>query len=348
VAHDPCVHLCCAARYKQRHTRKRRVGRALVMFSGGAAADGAARAEEEDASAAPQAPPSPLTQFADADAAVLLLSSGDADQLSFGSWLLAPEVSVSPAAACHAVPAASASAAAAAASASVAAAASASVAAAASAAAAAAAAVAAAAAGTNIPLLLSDRGLLPDAAALLPDAAALLPQDQALLPQDQALLPQVLTLDVHAAIAAAAAAATDGGGDGQQRRRASKRPWPRDDDDMTRLGDDDDDDDNDSDDERASALTMDQLRKVFNLSTRDAAHELGLSLNGLKRACRRLCIKRWPFRKLASLHGLQQSLAENSTLPSANKEVLVQRVREFTQCVMDDPNLEVRSSTPWI
>jgi hypothetical protein len=91
----------------------------------------------------------------------------------------------------------------------------------------------------------------------------------------------------------------------------------------------------------AARLTIDDMRKVFHLSSAHAAHALGISINHLKRTCRRLNMDRWPFRKLASLKDLLQSVRDDPAIPAAQKDELEQQITEFTHRVMVNPNEKV-------
>jgi len=45
------------------------------------------------------------------------------------------------------------------------------------------------------------------------------------------------------------------------------------------------------------ALTKSRLEALFNLPIRDAADILGISITALKKACRRIGVERWPYKK---------------------------------------------------
>ena len=46
------------------------------------------------------------------------------------------------------------------------------------------------------------------------------------------------------------------------------------------------------------ALTKSRLEALFNLPIRDAADILGISITALKKACRRIGVERWPYKKV--------------------------------------------------
>ncbi len=60
---------------------------------------------------------------------------------------------------------------------------------------------------------------------------------------------------------------------------------------------------------------------MFHLSSADAAGELGISINHLKRTCRRIGIDRWPYRKLESLKTLLQEIANDPHLMEPARKV---------------------------
>eukprot|EP00850_Spirogloea_muscicola_P025932 SM004872S16483 [mRNA] locus=s4872:96:631:+ [translate_table: standard] len=52
---------------------------------------------------------------------------------------------------------------------------------------------------------------------------------------------------------------------------------------------------------KIGSATLEQVSPYFHLPIEEAARELGVCSSALKRRCRRLGIKRWPFRKVRSM-----------------------------------------------
>ncbi|QHN93690.1 protein RKD4 [Arachis ipaensis] len=61
---------------------------------------------------------------------------------------------------------------------------------------------------------------------------------------------------------------------------------------------------------KKSELEYDEIKKHFDLPITEAASKMNIGLTLLKRRCRELSIKRWPHRKIKSLHLLIQTLKE--------------------------------------
>ncbi|GAX80382.1 hypothetical protein CEUSTIGMA_g7821.t1 [Chlamydomonas eustigma] len=61
-----------------------------------------------------------------------------------------------------------------------------------------------------------------------------------------------------------------------------------------------------------SSITLEALREVFHLKSKDAAQALKINQRTLKNVCRRQGIDRWPQRKLSSLESLRLSIIETS------------------------------------
>lgn len=59
---------------------------------------------------------------------------------------------------------------------------------------------------------------------------------------------------------------------------------------------------------RGVSSDLAKLRTVYHIPINDAARELGMGVTMLKRLCRKFDIKRWPYRKLASIQKLVQSV----------------------------------------
>lgn len=64
-------------------------------------------------------------------------------------------------------------------------------------------------------------------------------------------------------------------------------------------------------------MTWETLRPLFHLSLREASERLGMCSTSLKRECRKLGIKRWPYRQIkkykASLQRMERSLSSRLT-----------------------------------
>jgi hypothetical protein len=65
------------------------------------------------------------------------------------------------------------------------------------------------------------------------------------------------------------------------------------------------------------ALTKSRLEALFNLPIRDAADILGISITALKKACRRIGVERWPYKKvhafLSSRHAAHRTRAHTQS-----------------------------------
>jgi RWP-RK domain len=64
----------------------------------------------------------------------------------------------------------------------------------------------------------------------------------------------------------------------------------------------------DDDEELDEAEFRKKVQSVFHLPIADAATSLGLGVTVLKKRCRRINIPRWPYRKLASIEKLIESV----------------------------------------
>lgn len=53
---------------------------------------------------------------------------------------------------------------------------------------------------------------------------------------------------------------------------------------------------------KIGGATLEDVSPFFHLPIEEAAKELGVCSSALKRRCRRLGIKRWPFRKVRAEH----------------------------------------------
>ncbi|PWA51377.1 hypothetical protein CTI12_AA465130 [Artemisia annua] len=77
------------------------------------------------------------------------------------------------------------------------------------------------------------------------------------------------------------------------------------------------------------------------------AKELGIALTALKFNCRRVGIKRWPYRKLMSLNKIINDFqAQNEGGQSDDsKQNLIRRLEKEKKQIEENPNLRVAKST---
>ncbi|PWA38548.1 protein RKD1 [Artemisia annua] len=83
------------------------------------------------------------------------------------------------------------------------------------------------------------------------------------------------------------------------------------------------------------------ISQYFYMPIPQAAKELGIGLTALKVNCRRVGIKRWPYRKLESLKSSEDRYAQ----PGNNKQELIRMMEEEKKQIEDNPNLSVAKST---
>lgn len=65
---------------------------------------------------------------------------------------------------------------------------------------------------------------------------------------------------------------------------------------------------NDEEEELDETEFRKKVQSVFHLPISEAAHALGVGVTVLKKQCRRINIPRWPYRKLASVEKLIESV----------------------------------------
>lgn len=91
--------------------------------------------------------------------------------------------------------------------------------------------------------------------------------------------------------------------------------------------------------ETESKLTYEELKAMFHMSISDAAKTLGLTMSAFKEECRLHHIKRWPYRKMASLTRL---LRENEALIRGRgvggDAAMLAELRQLSQQVLENPN----------
>ena len=80
-------------------------------------------------------------------------------------------------------------------------------------------------------------------------------------------------------------------------------------------------------------IAIPRMLQVFHLKSHDAAKQLGVAQNALKRVCKRLGVMRWPQRKLASLYHLFQAAQNDVNISDVDRRVSFLGV----PCPHDDP-----------
>lgn len=91
---------------------------------------------------------------------------------------------------------------------------------------------------------------------------------------------------------------------------------------------------------------LNTISKFFHLPAAQAARELNVSDDKLKRMCTKLGIKRWPYRKLQSMDNLLENLqylSKDKTY-AVNKEKVIELQKEKER-MLKDPNIELRAET---
>ncbi|WIA15380.1 hypothetical protein OEZ85_002042 [Tetradesmus obliquus] len=92
-------------------------------------------------------------------------------------------------------------------------------------------------------------------------------------------------------------------------------------------------------------VTLEMLRKVYDLPISKAASSLGVGVTVLKRICRDMHISRWPYRKRQSLHKLMatvQAYGCSSGQPQAAQSVC-QQLQAFLDELLEDPDREMEA-----
>ena len=78
----------------------------------------------------------------------------------------------------------------------------------------------------------------------------------------------------------------------------------------------------------AVEITLEDLRSCFHLPSEQACLKLDIGLTMLKRQCRRFGIKRWPFRKMASIDRLISNVQQGVS-PGSQNYALLKSVEEL-------------------
>ncbi|CAM0944201.1 unnamed protein product [Alopecurus aequalis] len=96
-------------------------------------------------------------------------------------------------------------------------------------------------------------------------------------------------------------------------------------------------------------LTFDLVSRFFYKSINQAARELNVGQTVLKKRCRELGIRRWPNRKLSSLHKLiddVKELGKDGTPDLAEKtKMVVQKLQQRKRLIEERPDAELDKET---
>nr|GMD68539.1 protein RKD1-like [Ipomoea batatas] len=92
--------------------------------------------------------------------------------------------------------------------------------------------------------------------------------------------------------------------------------------------------------------SFDTISPLFHLPASQAAKELNVSEDKLTRMCKKLGVKRWPYRKLQSLDNLLANLQYLSKLKTyiVGKERVIELQKEKER-ILKDPNIELCAGT---
>nr|GMD34238.1 replication factor A protein 1-like [Ipomoea batatas] len=92
--------------------------------------------------------------------------------------------------------------------------------------------------------------------------------------------------------------------------------------------------------------SFDTISPLFHLPASQAAKELNVSEDKLTRMCKKLGVKRWPYRKLHSLDNLLENLQYLSKLKTyiVGKERVIE-LKEEKKRILKDPNIELCAET---
>nr|GMD83803.1 protein RKD1-like [Ipomoea batatas] len=100
-------------------------------------------------------------------------------------------------------------------------------------------------------------------------------------------------------------------------------------------------------DKRTSkSWSLDTISPLFHLPASQAAKELNVSEDKLTKMCKKLGVKRWPYRKLHSLDNLLENLQHLSKLKTyiVGKERVIE-LQEEKKRILKDPNIELCAET---
>nr|GMD67006.1 protein RKD1-like [Ipomoea batatas] len=92
--------------------------------------------------------------------------------------------------------------------------------------------------------------------------------------------------------------------------------------------------------------SFDTISPLFHLPASQAAKELNVSEDKLTKMCKKLGVKRWPYRKLHSLDNLLENLQYLSKLKTyiVGKERVIE-LQEEKKRILKDPNIELCAET---
>eukprot|EP00195_Chlamydomonas_chlamydogama_P007291 CAMPEP_0202902340 /NCGR_PEP_ID=MMETSP1392-20130828/16795_1 /ASSEMBLY_ACC=CAM_ASM_000868 /TAXON_ID=225041 /ORGANISM="Chlamydomonas chlamydogama, Strain SAG 11-48b" /LENGTH=788 /DNA_ID=CAMNT_0049589089 /DNA_START=500 /DNA_END=2866 /DNA_ORIENTATION=- len=88
-------------------------------------------------------------------------------------------------------------------------------------------------------------------------------------------------------------------------------------------------------------LDMEDMRRYFHLPSEAAAAALGCSRSMLKRRCRKLGMKRWPYRKVQSLMKLEAAVQEEDGLEEGAKENALKSIEKQLNGLLGDPDTKL-------
>jgi len=84
-----------------------------------------------------------------------------------------------------------------------------------------------------------------------------------------------------------------------------------------------------------NAISFEQLRSLFHLPISEVSVKLGICDTALKKICRKNGIKRWPYRKIASVHKIMNCLSSNQENVEM-KELLKTQLEKKKALLNDD------------
>ncbi len=90
-------------------------------------------------------------------------------------------------------------------------------------------------------------------------------------------------------------------------------------------------------------ITRDFISGYFQYSANEAAERLGICMTTLKKACRRLGIKRWPHRNYQALLDLQDMVDNHPHLTPAMKHDYSQKIAQALAQFAENPKLSPKT-----
>jgi hypothetical protein len=94
----------------------------------------------------------------------------------------------------------------------------------------------------------------------------------------------------------------------------------------------------------ANNITLEELQQYFHLPSPEAAKQIGISVNILKKACRALNIKKWPYRQINGIVQTIESLkilSKNTDPKDPEKKWFTDQIAHtegILSALMDNPN----------